>query len=162
MPGLPVHHQLPKCTQTHVHHISDAIQPSHPLLSLEVPRRKKKENNNAKFFSLLLVVSIFSSVCNLFACLAHSFSGLWRPFLHPPPRRDLFHDAVLQFPETMPLYSSTDAECNLCISLWILLWLPTIPDWTGPGSKVSDGAVPSSPGGEMEAQGKLSVKVFGF
>ena len=34
MPGLPVHHQLPWLTQTHVHRVSDAIQPSHPLSSL--------------------------------------------------------------------------------------------------------------------------------
>ena len=32
-PGLPVHHQLPGLTQTHVHRVSDAIQPSHPLSS---------------------------------------------------------------------------------------------------------------------------------
>ena len=32
-PGLPVHHQLPEFTQTHVHWVGDAIQPSHPLLS---------------------------------------------------------------------------------------------------------------------------------
>ena len=32
-PGLPVHHQLPELVQTHVHRVSDAIQPSHPLLS---------------------------------------------------------------------------------------------------------------------------------
>jgi len=31
MPSLPVHHQLPEFTQTHVHRVSDAIQPSHPL-----------------------------------------------------------------------------------------------------------------------------------
>ena len=30
MPGLPVHHQLPEFTQTHVHWVGDAIQPSHP------------------------------------------------------------------------------------------------------------------------------------
>ena len=30
-PGLPVDHQLPEFTQTHVHRVSDAIQPSHPL-----------------------------------------------------------------------------------------------------------------------------------
>ena len=30
-PGLPVHHQLPEFTQTHVHRVRDAIQPSHPL-----------------------------------------------------------------------------------------------------------------------------------
>ena len=33
-PGLPVHHQLPEFTQTHVHRVNDAIQPSHPLLLL--------------------------------------------------------------------------------------------------------------------------------
>ena len=33
MPGLPVHHQLPESTQTHVHQVGDVIQPSHPLLS---------------------------------------------------------------------------------------------------------------------------------
>ena len=33
-PGLPVHHQLQEFTQTHVHQVSDAIQPSHPLLLL--------------------------------------------------------------------------------------------------------------------------------
>ena len=32
-PGLPVHHQFLEFTQTHVHRVSDAIQPSHPLLS---------------------------------------------------------------------------------------------------------------------------------
>ena len=32
-PGLPVHHQLPEFTQTHVHQVGDAIQPSHPLSS---------------------------------------------------------------------------------------------------------------------------------
>ena len=31
--SLPVHHHLPKFTQTHVHRVSDAIQPSHPLSS---------------------------------------------------------------------------------------------------------------------------------
>ena len=31
--GLPVHHQLPEFTQTHVHRVCDAIQPSHPLSS---------------------------------------------------------------------------------------------------------------------------------
>ena len=36
-PGFPVHHQLPELTQIHVHHISEAIQPSHPLLSPSPP-----------------------------------------------------------------------------------------------------------------------------
>ena len=37
MPGLPVHHQLLEVTQTHVHRVSDAIQPSHPLSSPSSP-----------------------------------------------------------------------------------------------------------------------------
>ena len=36
-PGLPVHHQLPEFTQTHVHWVGDAIQPSYPLLSPSPP-----------------------------------------------------------------------------------------------------------------------------
>ena len=36
-PGLPGHHQLPEFTQTHVHRVSDAIQPSHPLSSPSPP-----------------------------------------------------------------------------------------------------------------------------
>ena len=36
-PGLPVHHQLPEFTQTHIHRVSDAIQPSHPLSSPSPP-----------------------------------------------------------------------------------------------------------------------------
>ena len=36
-PGLPVHHQLPEFTQTHVHQVRDTIQPSHPLSSPSPP-----------------------------------------------------------------------------------------------------------------------------
>ena len=36
-PGLPVHHQLPEFTQSRVHRVSDAIQPSHPLSSPSPP-----------------------------------------------------------------------------------------------------------------------------
>ena len=36
-PGLPVHHQLLEFTQTYVHRVGDAIQPSHPLLSPSPP-----------------------------------------------------------------------------------------------------------------------------
>ena len=36
-PGLPIHHQLPEFTQTHVHQVSDVIQPSHPVSSPSPP-----------------------------------------------------------------------------------------------------------------------------
>ena len=37
MLGFPVHHQLPELIQTHTHRVSDAVQPSHPLLSPSPP-----------------------------------------------------------------------------------------------------------------------------
>ena len=36
-PGFPIHHQLPELAQSHVHQISDAIQPPHPLLAPSSP-----------------------------------------------------------------------------------------------------------------------------
>ena len=53
-PGLPVHHQLPEFTQTHVHRVGDAIQPSHPLLS----------PSPALVFPSIRVFSNESALCN--------------------------------------------------------------------------------------------------
>ena len=44
MPGLPVHHQLPELTQTHVHWVGDTIQPSHPLSSPSHPDPNPSQN----------------------------------------------------------------------------------------------------------------------
>ena len=46
MPGLPVHHQLPEFTQTHVHRVGDAIQPSHPLSSPSPPARSPSQKRD--------------------------------------------------------------------------------------------------------------------
>ena len=43
-PGLPVHHQLPKFTQTHLHRVSDAIQPTHPLSSPSPPAHNPSQH----------------------------------------------------------------------------------------------------------------------
>jgi len=53
MPGFPVHHQLPQPTRTHVHHISDAIQPSHPLSSPFPPALNLSQHQGLfQFFAL--------------------------------------------------------------------------------------------------------------
>ena len=44
--GLPVHHQLPEFTQTHIHRVGDAIQPSHPLSSLSLPARNPSQHQS--------------------------------------------------------------------------------------------------------------------
>ena len=46
MSGLPVHHQLPQFTQTHVHRVGDAIQPSHPLSSPSPPALSLSQNQS--------------------------------------------------------------------------------------------------------------------
>ena len=43
-PGLPVHHHLPEFTQTHVHRVGDAIQPSHPLWSPSPPAHNPSQH----------------------------------------------------------------------------------------------------------------------
>ena len=45
-PGFPVHHQLPELTQTHVHRVGDAIQPSHPLSSPSPPAINLSQHNS--------------------------------------------------------------------------------------------------------------------
>ena len=45
-PGLPVHHQLPEFTQTHVHRVSEAIQPSHPLSSPSPPAPNPSQHHS--------------------------------------------------------------------------------------------------------------------
>jgi len=47
MPGLPVHHQLPESTQTHVHCVGDAIQPSYPLSSPSPPTLNLSQHQGA-------------------------------------------------------------------------------------------------------------------
>ena len=47
-PGLPVHYQLPEFTQTYVHQVGDATQPSHPLLSPSPPSAVILEHKKIK------------------------------------------------------------------------------------------------------------------
>ena len=52
-PGFPVHHKLPELTQTHVHPVSDAIQPSHPLSSASPPAPNPSQNQGLFQWSVL-------------------------------------------------------------------------------------------------------------
>ena len=55
MPGLPVHHQLLEFTQTHVHRVSDAIQPSCPLLSPSSPAFNLSQHQGFSSESVLCI-----------------------------------------------------------------------------------------------------------
>ena len=50
-PGLPVHHHLPEFTQTHIHLVGDAIQPSHPLSSNFPPVPNPSQQEGVRVFS---------------------------------------------------------------------------------------------------------------
>ena len=74
-PGLPVHHQLPESTQTHVHRIGDAIQPSHPLSS-----PSPSAFNLSQYQGLFQWVSSSNQVAKLlaFQLKRHSFQWTFR------------------------------------------------------------------------------------
>ena len=67
-PGLPVHHQLPDFTETHVHWVSDAIQPSHPLSSPSPPApnpsKEHRNNTNDIFWCIYIRNTETNCFCN--------------------------------------------------------------------------------------------------
>ena len=65
-PGLPVHHQLPEFTQTHVHWVSDAIQPSHPLLPPSPPAPNPSQHQSFPVSQLFAWSTILQYKINIF------------------------------------------------------------------------------------------------
>ena len=82
-PGLSVHHQLPESTQTHVHWVSDAIQPSHPLSSPSPPAFNLSQHQG-----LFQWVSSSHQVAKVLEFQLQHQSFQWTP------RTDLHYSAV--------------------------------------------------------------------
>ena len=78
-PELPAHHQLPEFTQTHVHWVGDAIQPSHPLLSPSPPAPNPSQHQG-----LFQKVSSLHEVAKVLEFQLQDQSFQWTP------RTDLF------------------------------------------------------------------------
>ena len=77
-PDLPVHHQLPEFTQTHVHWVGDAIQPSHPLLSPSPPTFSLSQHQG-----LFQWVSSSHQVAKVFEFQLQHQSFQWIFRIHP-------------------------------------------------------------------------------
>ena len=87
MPGLPVHHKPPEFTQTHVHRVSDAIQPSHPLSSPSPPA-----HNPSQHQGLFQWVSSSHEVAKVLEF------QLQRHSLQRYPRTDILQNGLVGFP----------------------------------------------------------------
>ena len=83
-PGFPVHHQLLEFTQTHVHQVSDAIQPSHPLSSPSPPAPNPSQNQ-----SLFQWVNSSHEVAKVLECRLQHQSFQWTP------RNDLLQNGLV-------------------------------------------------------------------
>ena len=83
-PGLPVNHQLPEFTQTHVHQVNDAIQPSHPLSSPSPPAPNPSQHQSLFHFVVFLyffaLITEEGFLISLFFGTLHS-NGYIFPFL---------------------------------------------------------------------------------
>ena len=86
-PGLPVHHQFLEFTQTHIHRVSDAIQPSHPLSSPSPPAPKPSQ-----YQSLFQWVSSSNEVARV---LEFQLQHHW---LQRNPRADLLQNGLVGSP----------------------------------------------------------------
>ena len=86
-PGLPVHHQLPEFTQTHVHWVSDATQPSHPLSSPSPPSPNPSQHQS--LFQCINSLHEVDKVLN-FQLQHHS--------LQRNPRADLLQNGLVGSP----------------------------------------------------------------
>ena len=156
-PGLPVHHQLPEFTQTHVHRVSDAIQPSHPLSSPSPPAPNLSQHQ-----SLFQRVNSLHEVAKVleFQLQHHSFQR--------NPRADLLQNGLVGSPcsprDTQE--SSTTPQFNsINSSALSLLHSPTLCDpiefsrpeyWSGspfssPGDLPNLGTEPLSPSLQMDS-----------
>ena len=109
-PGLPVHHQLPVFTQTHVHRVGDAIQPSHLLSSPSSPAF-----NLSQYQGLFQWVSPSHQVAKVLEFQLQHQSFQWKP------RTDLLCDGLDGFPcgprdpqesSPTPQFESINSQCS--------------------------------------------------
>ena len=77
-PGLPVHHQILEFTQTHVHPVSDAIQPSHPLSSPSPPAPNPSQHKSFPMSQLFAWGGQSTGVSTLASFLPENTQG-WSP-----------------------------------------------------------------------------------
>ena len=116
-PGLPVHHQLPEFTQTHVRRVSDAIQPSHPLSSPSPPASNPSQYQSFPMSQLFTWGGQSTGVSAL-----ASFRPKWMQF--QKQQKD-----ICSFPRQTIQYHNNPILCpnQQCwrSRIWKFLWRPS-------------------------------------
>ena len=135
MPGLPVHHQLPEFTQTHVHRVGDAIQSSHPLSSpspAPIPPSIRVFSNEStlhmrwpKYWSFRFSINPFNEYPGLISfrmdCwISLQSKGLSR--VSPTPQFKSISSSALSFPYSSTLTSIHEYWKNRSLDEMDLCW----------------------------------------
>ena len=114
-PGLPVHHQLPELTQTHVHWVGDVIQPSHPLSSPSPPA-----------FNLSQHQGLFQWVSSSYQVSKVLEFQLQHQSFQRTPRTDFLKDVLVGSPcsqgtlKSLLQHQSSKASIHLCSAFFIV------------------------------------------
>ena len=118
-PGLPVHHQLPEPTQTHVHWVGDAIQPSYPLSSPSPPAFSLSQHQG-----LFQWVSFSHQVAKVleFQLQCQSFQWMFRTIFSPDQEEAELSRQLLQgqVPTSCPAVIAEGARHRTQMALSIL------------------------------------------
>ena len=142
-PGLPVHHQLLEFTQTHVHRVGDATQPSHPLSSPSppVPTPSQHQMLDWIYSWFYLKVLVTQSYMSLWDPIDYSLPGSFCPWDFPSKHTGVGCHSLLQgiFPtqEMNPgLLHCRQILCHLShlsylkitvFNIWVLTFLTSAP-----------------------------------
>ena len=111
-PGLPVHHQLPEFTQTHVHRVGDAIQPSHPLSSPSPPAHNESTLRMRwpKYWSFSFSISPSSEHPGLISFrmdwwISLQSKGLSRVFSNTTVQKHQYHSSKASIPQCSAFFT---------------------------------------------------------
>ena len=135
-PGLPVHHQLLEFTQTHIHRVSDAIQPTHPLSSPSPPAPNPSQHQSFPMSQLFAWGGQSAGVSALASFLPKNTQG-WSPLEQTGCSLELFYVKwVSQYKNILRVYAIPNLsaeqsglsmlrekhEVSLVVSLWHKWW----------------------------------------
>ena len=125
MPGLPVHRQLLEFTQTHVHRVSDAIQPSHPLSSPSSPAFSLSSISSVEFSHSVMSNSVtpWITACKASLSIINSRSSLKLTSIESvmPSSHLILCCPLLLLPPILPSIRVFSSQSTLCMR-WPKYW----------------------------------------